>query len=115
MGQRKTKIFLECYNNIREIINSKDLNFIEKYIFEDDRKVYKIEDEKEKGKKSINENNIIDNNQKEKNANNNGKKENDKNRIQEINEISPIKKFWKISLINSQFFYISKRDADILN
>jgi hypothetical protein len=29
--------------------------------------------------------------------------------------MKPIKNFWKISLINSQFFYISKRDVKILN
>ena len=29
--------------------------------------------------------------------------------------MKPIKNFWKISLINTQFFYISKRDVAILN
>ena len=133
LGQKKLNYYIECYNKIREIINSKDQDFIDKYIFENDREAYQIEDEKEN---ILNANSINNNIQEEKkdninniqtkaNPNNNiNNVQNDKNnkiktdknnKKEEINEISPIKKFWKISLINCQFFYISKRDAEILN
>ena len=100
---------IECYNRIREVINSTDIDFINKSIFENDMKLYKIEDEKE----------IISNNSKKDNNPNNMNKDDNKNKKLNKNkkteEIYPIKKFWKISLINCQFFYVSKRDAEVLN
>ena len=123
LGQKKLNYFIECYNKIREIINSKDQDLIDRYIFENDRQAYKIEDEKENILNANDINNIQ--NDKKSNINNETNKNNnniiqkykktDKNKKNEINEISPIKKFWIISLINCQFFYISKRDAEILN
>ena len=106
--ERKLKIVIECYNKIRELINSTDIDFINKGIFETDMKLYKIEDEQE-----IKSNNPINNpiNEINKNANNNKVVKNNK----KINEVCPIKKFWKIALINCQFFHISKRDAEVLN
>ena len=41
--ERKLKIVIECYNKIRELINSTDIDFINKGIFETDMKLYKIE------------------------------------------------------------------------
>ena len=37
------------------------------------------------------------------------------NSNEKLESVGPIKNFWKIALINSQFFYISKRDVAILN
>ena len=125
LGQKKLNYYIECYNKIREIINSKDQDFIDKYIFENDREAYQIEDEKEN---ILNANSINNNIQEEKkdninniqtkaNPNNNiNNVQNDKNnkiksdknnKKEDLNEISPIKKFWKISLINCQFFYMN--------
>ena len=96
--ERKLKIVIECYNKIRELINSTDIDFINKGIFETDMKLYKIEDEQE-----IKSNNPINNpiNEINKNVNNNKVVKNNK----KINE----------ALINCQFFHISKRDAEVLN
>ena len=109
LHEKKLKMVIECYNRIREVINSTDIDFINKSIFENDMKLYKIEDEKE----------IISNNSKKDNNPNNMNKDDNKNKKLNKNkkteEIYPIKKFWKISLINCQFFYISKRDAEVLN
>ena len=109
LHEKKLKMVIECYNRIREVINSTDIDFINKSIFENDMKLYKIEDEKE----------IISNNSKKDNNPNNMNKDDNKNKKLNKNkkteEIYPIKKFWKISLINCQFFYVSKRDAEVLN
>ena len=115
LGQRKLKIFTEFYNKIREIINSKDLNFINQFIFENDKQSYNIDDEEDKISK-INNNNINNNGKIKSKINNNQNNDNNINKVvKNKNKIIPIKNFWKIALINCQFFYISKRDAEILN
>ena len=109
LHEKKLKMVIECYNRIREVINSTDIDFINKSIFENDMKLYKIEDEKE----IISNNSKKDNNPNDMNKDDNKNKKLNKNKKTE--EIYPIKKFWKISLINCQFFYVSKRDAEVLN
>ena len=123
LGEKKIKIFLEFYNKIREIINSTDIDFINQHIFEKDIELYKLDEKiskKSNEKSSLNKSN---NSKNKKIANKKGEnkinenKNNEENKIEEekVKEIGPIKHFWKISLINCQFFYISKRDAEILN
>ena len=105
--QKKFNNMLKFYNKIREIVNSTDIKEINKFIFENDFKSYNIEldtPNKAKSNKSIivvenNNNNII---------NQNINKKND-------NKVAPIKNFWKLSLINCQFFKINKIDAQIFN
>ena len=118
LGQKKLKIFLDFYDKIREIINSTDLDFINQHIFERDRELYKIEVKEEKNSQKSNSNASINKSNEIKNKkieNKNDKKNIEQNKNEEENKIFPIKNFWKISLINCQFFYISKRDAEILN
>ena len=126
LGEKKIKIFLEFYNKIREIINSTDIDFINQHIFEKDIELYKLDEKEEKISKKSNEKSSLNKSNNSKNrkiANKKGEnkinenKNNEENKIEEekVKEIEPIKHFWKISLINCQFFYISKRDAEILN
>ena len=71
-----------------------------------------------------------DENNKEINSKNSSKSKSDNNKSEnsksysingnmnskeKLESVGPIKNFWKIALINSQFFYISKRDVTILN
>ena len=67
LGQRKLNIFIECYNRIREIINSKDIDFINSHIFEIDQQLYNILDDEEENISK----NSKDTNQNKKNTNNN--------------------------------------------
>ena len=126
LGEKKIKIFLEFYNKIKEIINSTDIDFINQHIFEKDIELYKLDEKEEKISKKSNEKSSLNksNNSKNRKIENkkgenkiNENKNNEENKIEEekVKEIGPIKHFWKISLINCQFFYISKRDAEILN
>ena len=101
LDKKKFLNMIKFHNKIREIVNSTDLNEINNFIFENDFKTYGIQTE---NKNKENENNAENNN-----INNNiNKKKNS-------NKISPIKNFWKLSLINCQFFKINKIDSQIFN
>ena len=92
---------------------------------------YNSKEIKSKNTSNNNKNDINDENNKENNSkysskkskNDNGKDQNSEidsrnksiNSNEKIDSVGPIKNFWKIALINSQFFYISKRDVAILN
>jgi hypothetical protein len=54
IGQRKFKYFTDWYNKIREIINSEDINYINNYVFEEDKILYKL-DNKEDNQSKTNE------------------------------------------------------------
>ena len=101
LDQKKFLNMVKFYNKIREIVNSTDLNEINKYIFENDFKTYNIELE----------------NQNKDNPNTNVKviENNNINKKKNLNKISRIKNFWKLSLINCQFFKINKIDSQIFN
>ena len=85
--KKKLNNFLTFYNRIREVINSRDPELINKFVYSTDKQLYNI-------KENIDEN-----------SNNEGKKI----------KLLPIKNFWKNSLINCRFFYINKKDAIIMN
>ena len=103
LDQKKFLNMIKFYNKIREIVNSTDLNEINNFIFENDFKTYGIQTENQNKE---NENKVENNNI---NINNNiNKKKNS-------NKISRIKNFWKLSLINCQFFKINKIDSQIFN
>ena len=107
MALLKEKKFLNMvkfYNKIREIINSTDINEINKFIFQNDFTNYNIKVDNPNKTKSNKNLAVVEDNKSTK-TNNNLKDE----------KISPIKNFWKISLINCQFFKINKMDGEILN
>ena len=80
---------------------------------------------KSKNSSKNNKNSAEDENNKEINSKNSSKSKSENSKSYKINgnmnskekleSVGPIKNFWKIALINSQFFYISKRDVAILN
>ena len=85
---------------------------------------------KSKNSSKNNKNSAEDENNKEINSKNSSKSKSDNNKSEnsksysingnmnskeKLESVGPIKNFWKIALINSQFFYISKRDVAILN
>ena len=80
---------------------------------------------KSKNSSKNNKNSAEDENNKEFNSKNSSKSKSENSKSYKINgnmnskekleSVGPIKNFWKIALINSQFFYISKRDVAILN
>jgi hypothetical protein len=115
--QKKLELFVEYFNKIREMINTSDLNLINKNIIEYDKDLYSINKEDKNSKKSIsksNKSNDKSDNNKGKNSESDSINENI-NSNENTKSVGPIKNFWKIALINSQFFYISKRDVEILN
>ena len=106
LNEKKFLNMIKFYNKIREVINSTDLNEINKFIFQNDFATYNIKlDNPDKNNSNTN----IENN-KTNNINNNNT-----NIKKNLNKISPIKNFWKLSLINCQFFKINKLDGEILN
>ena len=103
LEQKKFLNMIKFHNKIREIVNGTDLNEINKFIFENDFKTYNIELE----------------NQNKENSNaqgdNNNLNNNNINKKKNLNKIPTIKNFWKLSLINCQFFKINKIDSQIFN
>ena len=100
LDEKKFLNMVKFHNKIREIINSTDLNEIDRYIFQNDFTTYNIK---------------LDNPNKENSNTNITAVENNINNEKNLNKISPIKNFWKLSLINCQFFKINKLDGKILN
>ena len=94
----------------------------------DNNKEIKSKNSSQKSKNNINEDNNKEiksknSSKKSKSKSNNYKESNNEidsisgniNSNEKIENVGPIKNFWKIALINCQFFYISKRDVAILN
>ena len=108
LDEKKFLNMIKFHNKIREIINCTDLNEIDKFIFQKDFETYNIQTEKE-NKNVANNNVVVVENNNQNNMNN--KVDNKK----KLNKIPPIKNFWKLSLINCQFFKINKIDGQILN
>ena len=104
LEQKKFLNMIKFHNKIREIVNGTDLNEINKFIFENDFKTYNIqlENQNKENSNAQGDNNNLNNN------NNINKKKN-------LNKIPTIKNFWKLSLINCQFFKINKIDSQIFN
>ena len=108
LDEKKFLNMVKFYNKIREVVNSTDSNEINKYIFQNDFTTYNI---KVENPNKTNSNNNIITVENNKNNNINDNKVNKKN----ANRIPRIKNFWKLSLINCQFFKINKIDGQILN
>ena len=108
LDEKKFLNMVKFYNKIREVVNSTDSNEINKYIFQNDFTTYNI---KVDNPNKTNSNNNIITVENNKNNNINDNKVNKKN----ANRIPRIKNFWKLSLINCQFFKINKIDGQILN
>ena len=102
---------VKFHNKIREIINSTDINEINRYIFQNDFTTYNI---KLGNPNKINSNTNITAVEKN-NNNDNNINNNNLNIKKNLNQISPIINFWKLSLINCQFFKINKLDGEVLN
>jgi len=109
ISEKKFLNMIKFYNKIREIVNCTDLNEINKFIFQNDFTTYNI---KVDNPDKTNSNIKVENN-KTNNINNNTN--NNVNNKKNLNKIPPIKNFWKLSLINCQFFKINKLDGEILN
>ena len=109
LNEKKFLNVIKFYNKIREIINSNDINEINKFIFQNDFTTYNIKvDNPNKEKSNKNLISVEDNKTNKANKTN-------LNNTQKEGKISPIKNFWKLSLINCQFFKINKMDGEILN
>ena len=108
LDEKKFLNMIKFHNKIREIINCTDLNEIDKFIFQKDFETYNIQTENDNKNKSNNNVVTVENN----NQNNTNSKVDNKKKL---NKIPPIKNFWKLSLINCQFFKINKIDGQILN
>ena len=88
LNEKKFLNMIKFYNKIREIINSTDINEINKFIFQNDFTNYNIKVDNPNKTKSNKNLAVVEDNKSTK-TNNNLKDE----------KISPIKNFWKISLI----------------
>ena len=108
LDEKKFINMIKFFNKIREIVNSTDANEINKFIFQNDFTTYNIK--VDNPNKNTSNNNII-NVENNKTGTTNNNITNKKN----LNKIPPIKNFWKLSLINCQFFKINKMDGEILN
>ena len=112
IAQKKFFNMVKFHNKIREIVNCTDLNEINKFIYQNDFITYNIQMEEQNQNKTTPEGNIII---VENNNNNKNDTKNIKGNKKKLNKISPIKNFWKLSLINCQFFKINKIDSQIFN
>jgi len=115
-------------SNSKDIKSNKSNDKNESKNENDNNKEIKSKNSSQKSKNNINEDNNKEiksknSSKKSKSKSDNYKESNNEidsisrniNSNEKIENVGPIKNFWKIALINSQFFYISKRDVAILN
>ena len=115
-------------SNSKDIKSNKSNDKNESKNENDNNKEIKSKNSSQKSKNNINEDNNKEiksknSSKKSKSKSNNYKESNNEidsisgniNSNEKIENVGPIKNFWKIALINCQFFYISKRDVAILN
>ena len=115
-------------SNSKDIKSNKSNDKNESKNENDNNKEIKSKNSSQKSKNNINEDNNKEiksknSSKKSKSKSDNYKESNNEidsisrniNSNEKIENVGPIKNFWKIALINCQFFYISKRDVAILN